>query len=150
MDQVNAILQQARQRGASLGLPYGGALTPTEAYYLMQHMPQAVLVDVRSAAEWQFVGMVPNAHCVEWKTFPGMQPNPRFLDALAHEVPADATLMMMCRTGARSDEAARAASQAGFQAVYNVLEGFEGDKDGASQRGRINGWKARGLPWVQG
>ena len=150
MDQTQTILQQAAARGAALGVPYQGALLPQEAYYLMQHLPTAVLVDVRSAAEWQFVGMVPNALCVEWRTFPGMQPNPQFVPALQKQVAQDATLMLMCRSGARSDEAARAAQAAGFGAVFNVLEGFEGDKDGMSQRGHVNGWKMHGLPWVQG
>jgi rhodanese-related sulfurtransferase len=149
MDQVQVVLEQGAQRGASLAAPYSGALLPSEAYYLMQHLSGAVLVDVRCAAEWQFVGHVPNAVCIEWKTYPGMQPNPQFVAQLARLVEPEATVMMMCRTGMRSDEAARAAFQAGYGAVYNVLEGFEGEKDSAGQRGRVSGWKARGLPWMQ-
>lgn len=148
--QVDAILQLARQRGAAHSLPYNGAVLPTEAYFLLQHWPDAVLVDVRSQAEWQFVGVVPNALCVEWRSFPGMQPNPLFLAQLREKVALDVPLLLMCRSGARSDEAARTALQAGYTSVYNVLEGFEGDRDGASQRNRINGWKAHGLPWIQG
>ncbi|TDR73528.1 rhodanese-like domain-containing protein [Paludibacterium purpuratum] len=150
MDQVQTILQQAAERGAALGVPYQGSLLPQEAHDLMQLLPSAVLVDVRCAAEWQFVGMVPNALCIEWRSFPGMQPNAQFLPALQKQVSQDDTLMLMCRSGVRSDEAARAALAAGYRAVYNVLEGFEGDKDGMSQRGHINGWKMHGLPWVQG
>ena len=150
MDHAQTVLQQAARRGETLGVPYQGALLPQEAYYLMHHLPAAVLVDVRSAAEWQFVGMVPDALCIEWRTFPGMQLNPQFVSALQKQVSPDATLMLMCRSGARSDEAARAALDAGFHAVYNVLEGFEGEKDGMSQRGHVNGWKKHGLPWVQG
>ncbi|WP_215781274.1 rhodanese-like domain-containing protein [Paludibacterium sp. B53371] len=150
MDQVQTILQQAAGRAAAMGAPYQGALLPEEAWYLMQHLPGAVLVDVRSAAEWQFVGMVPNAVCVEWRSYPGMQLNGQFLAQLQARVAPEATVMLMCRSGARSDEAARVVQGTGFAAVYNVLEGFEGDKDGMSQRGHLNGWKKHGLPWVQG
>lgn len=150
MESVDVILQRAAERAVALSLPYQGALSPSEAFSLMQFAAGAVLVDVRSSAEWQFVGMVPDALCIELRTFPGMQPNPRFLAALEASVPKSALTMFLCRSGARSDEAARAASAAGYAAVYNVLEGFEGDKDGASQRGHINGWKRHGLPWVQG
>lgn len=150
MEQVRAILQLVSQRAESLSLPYSGALLPSEAYYLMHHQPGSVLVDVRTAAEWQFVGVVPDALCIEWRSTLEMVPNSGFLDALRRKVAPDACLMLMCRSGARSDEAARAAAQAGYATVYNVLEGFEGERDAASQRGHINGWKVRGLPWVQG
>lgn len=150
MNAIEQVLQQAAARAAALGLPYSGALLPQDAFYLMQHLPQSVLVDVRTKAEWQFVGMVPNALCIEWRTYPGMQPNGDFAATLRQQVALDATLLFLCRSGARSDEAARAALEAGYRQVYNVLEGFEGDKDGASQRGHLNGWKKQGLPWVQG
>jgi rhodanese-related sulfurtransferase len=150
MEQIESILQRAAGRADSMSLPYRGALLPPEAFMLLQYAPGAVLVDVRCAAEWQFVGMVPDAQCIELRTFPGMQPNPRFVEALEARVPKTSTVMFMCRSGARSDEAARLAREAGYAAAYNVLEGFEGDKDGASQRGHINGWKRHGLPWVQG
>ena len=150
MEQVQAIVALAAQRGSELALPYTVALLPQEAFYLMEHSVQVVLVDVRSAAEWQFVGNAPNTLCLEWRSFPGMQLNPGFVAELRRKVDPDATLMLMCRSGVRSDEAARAAQQAGFLHIYNVLEGFEGEKDAAGQRGHINGWKARGLPWVQG
>ena len=149
MEHVQDILQQATQRCAGLALPYSGALLPQEAWSLMQNLPDAVLVDVRTAAELQFVGMVPNALCIEWRTYPGMQINPDFTGALVRQVVSGSTLMLMCRSGVRSDEAARAAMRAGFSTVYNVLEGFEGEKDDSGQRGHISGWKARGLPWVQ-
>jgi rhodanese-related sulfurtransferase len=149
VESIDAVLQRAAERAASMSLPYQGALLPTEAFALMQYAPDVVLVDVRTAAEWQFVGMVPNALCLEWRTFPGMQPNGRFLELLTAQVPKSATVLFLCRSGARSDEAARAAQAAGYGAVFNVLEGFEGDKDGASQRGQVNGWRKRGLPWVQ-
>ncbi|BBH14151.1 MULTISPECIES: rhodanese-like domain-containing protein [Chromobacterium] len=150
MDQMTQLLQQAQRRGEEQGLPYRGALTPQEAHQLKQAMPEAVLLDVRSAAEWQFVGVVPYAQRLEWRSFPGMQPNPRFLEQLQSMLPKGGVLMLMCRSGVRSDEVARMAAAAGFTEAYNVLEGFEGDKDAAGHRNTVGGWKARGLPWQQG
>ncbi|MBV8679711.1 MAG: rhodanese-like domain-containing protein [Aquitalea sp.] len=150
MDQSNSILQTAAERAASQQLGYQGALTPPEAYYLAQHLSGTVLVDVRSAAEWQFVGVVPGALRIELKTFPGMQPNPQFIAQLQGAVDPQAVLLLMCRSGVRSHEAAMQAAAAGYTRVYNVLEGFEGDKDAQEHRGNVTGWKAHGLPWVQG
>ncbi|KMN36325.1 MULTISPECIES: rhodanese-like domain-containing protein [Chromobacterium] len=150
MDQMTQILQQAQRRAEEQGLPYRGALTPQEAHQLKQALPEATLLDVRSAAEWQFVGVVPYAQRLEWRSFPGMQPNPRFIEQLQEMLPKDGILMLMCRSGVRSDEAARLAAAAGYTEAYNVLEGFEGDKDAAGHRGALGGWKARGLPWQQG
>jgi rhodanese-related sulfurtransferase len=150
MKQVQDIIETAARRADELDLPYSGALQPDEAFLLLQQLPGAVLVDVRSSAEWQFVGVVPDALCIEWRSYPGMQLNPGFGRQLLREVDPAATLMLICRSGMRSDEAARVALQAGYRSVYNVLEGFEGDKDVSGQRGHVNGWKARGLPWAQG
>ena len=150
MSQIDTILQTAQQRAAAQGLPYAGALTPPEAAQLLVALPNTVLVDVRSAAEWQFVGTVPNSVRIELKTWPGMQANPNFLAQLQQQVPAEATVLFMCRSGVRSDEAARLAGSAGYGTVYNVLEGFEGDKDADGHRGNIGGWKGHGLPWQQG
>ncbi|MFC3626826.1 rhodanese-like domain-containing protein [Vogesella amnigena] len=147
---VEKLLTTARERGAQLGLPYGGALLPAEAWQLRQALPGSVIVDVRSAAEWQFVGVVPEAVRVELRTFPGMVPNAQFVPQLEAQVSKDATVLFLCRSGARSDEAARLAAAAGYREVYNVLEGFEGDRDGEQHRGQVNGWKAAGLPWIQG
>ncbi|MFC4159877.1 rhodanese-like domain-containing protein [Chitinimonas lacunae] len=149
MSQVNEILQRARSRAEQLGLSYSGALTPDEAQTLREALPAAKLVDVRSHAEWQFVGHPTDAVKVEWKTWPGMASNPHFLEQLRHQVDPEDILMFMCRSGARSHEAAVLAAAHGFAECYNVLEGFEGDRDEAGQRGRRNGWKARGLPWSQ-
>ena len=150
MSQINNILMAAKQRAESLQLPYSGALLPEEAYTLLQSIPAAKLVDVRSNAEWNFVGVIPGAVNVEWKTFPGMIDNPNFLEQLKHQVDPESLVMFICRTGARSDQAARAAAANGFSDCFNVLEGCEGDKDGNSHRGKVNGWKARNLPWAQG
>jgi rhodanese-related sulfurtransferase len=150
MSDLASILAQAAERGRQLGLSYSGALTPTEVQSLREQRPDAVLVDVRSAAEWQFVGVVPDALRIELRTFPGMQPNPNFVAQLSAAVPLEATVLFMCRSGVRSDEAARLALSAGYTRVYNVLEGFEGDKDEQGHRGTVSGWKAHGLPWQQG
>lgn len=150
MSDTKTILETAHQRAAAQSLPYSGALTPPEAAQLLTQHPNTVLVDVRSSAEWQFVGTVPNSVRIELKTFPGMQPNPNFVAQLKEQVSPDATVLFMCRSGARSDEAARLAMQAGYSSAFNVLEGFEGDKDGQGHRGVVNGWKGHGLPWQQG
>jgi rhodanese-related sulfurtransferase len=87
---------------------------------------------------------------VEWQTYPGNARNPDFLEQLSGAVePAD-TLMFLCRSGARSHAAAAAAAQAGYADSYNVLEGFEGDKDAEQHRNTVGGWRKAGLPWVQG
>ncbi|QDQ27237.1 rhodanese-like domain-containing protein [Chitinimonas arctica] len=149
MSQTNDILQRARVRAEQQGLAYSGALTPDEAHTLLANLPNSKLVDVRSHAEWQFVGTPANAVKIEWKTWPGMHPNPNFLEQLKHQLDAEEVLFFLCRTGGRSHEAAALAAANGYSECYNVLEGFEGDRDDAGQRGRLNGWKARGLPWNQ-
>ncbi len=114
MSQINNILMAAKQRAESLQLPYSGALLPEEAFTLLQNVPAAKLVDVRSNAEWNFVGVIPGAVNVEWKTFPGMIDNPHFLEQLKHQVDTESLVMFICRTGARSDQAARTAAANGF------------------------------------
>ncbi|GGY27066.1 rhodanese-like domain-containing protein [Paludibacterium paludis] len=149
MSHVNEILKRAHERGLQEGVAYAGVLTPQEACFLAGHMESARIVDVRSAAEWQFVGVVPDAVRIELKTWPGMQPNPNFDAQLTHQVDKEAVVMFLCRTGGRSDEAASRASALGFTAAFNIQEGFEGRPDGEQHRGTVDGWKARGLPWVQ-
>lgn len=149
MSQLNEILKRAHERAHQLGLAYAGQLTPEEAFYLAGHLDSAVIVDVRSSAEWQFVGTVPDSVGIELKTWPGMQANPHFDAQLTHQVDKEAVVMFLCRTGVRSDEAARRAADLGFSAAYNILEGFEGGHDAERHRGQLEGWKARGLPWQQ-
>lgn len=149
MGHINNILMAAKQRAESLQLPYSGALLPEEAFTLLQNIPAAKLVDVRSNAEWNFVGVIPGAVNVEWKSFPGMIANPNFLDQLKHQVDPESLVMFICRTGARSDQAARAAAANGFSDCFNILEGFEGEKDERGHRGQATGWKAKQLPWTQ-
>lgn len=145
---IAAIKRRAAERGQQLGLPYAGALLPAEAFALMQ--AGAKLVDVRTRPELLYVGRVPGSVLVEWQTYPSNAQNPEFLVQLGEAVePAD-TLMFLCRSGVRSHAAAAAATQAGFRDAYNVLEGFEGDKDAEQHRSTVGGWRKAGLPWVQG
>ena len=143
------ILKRAKQRALEMGLPYAGALLPGEANTLLQQQPGAKVVDVRSRAELDFVGRIPGSVEIEWKSYPGMSPNPDFFRQLMQEVPQDAVVMFVCRSGGRSHHAATAAMQAGYGAAFNVLEGFEGDRDSNGHRNTVGGWRAAGLPWVQ-
>jgi rhodanese-related sulfurtransferase len=149
MTTIRDILARAQQRGKEMDLPYQGAVTPIEAYELVQRAPGACIVDVRSRAEWDFVGRIPGAIEIEWKTYPGMKPNPDFLAALERQVDRESMVLFICRSGVRSHDAAALATQRGYRDSYNVLEGFEGDRDGHQHRSTIGGWRAAGLPWVQ-
>ncbi|MBL8438657.1 MAG: rhodanese-like domain-containing protein [Zoogloeaceae bacterium] len=150
MGRLTDILGLAQQRAQSASLPYAGALTPAEAMEIWQLAPGAKMVDVRTRAEWDWVGRIRDAIEIEWQTYPGNRPNPNFLAQLRQQVDREALVMFICRSGARSDGAARAASDAGYAEAYNVLEGFEGDKDANGQRNHIGGWRRAGLPWFQG
>ena len=147
---LHDILALAGDRAERFGLPYAGALTPPEAYLVWRMAPGAVLVDCRTRAEWDWVGRIPGAVEIEWLRYPGLAPNPDFLAHLRAQVDPESLVMFLCRSGGRSDQAARAAAAAGFTSCYNVLEGFEGAKDAAGHRGTVGGWKFHGLPWVQG
>ena len=149
MADIEAIFKAARERARAQGLPYEGSLLPAEAHAILQNQTGAKLVDVRSRAELDFVGRVPGSVEIEWKSYPGMRPNPQFVDQLKEQVPADAVVMFLCRSGGRSHETAAAAAQAGYRDAYNVLEGFEGDRDAGGHRNTTGGWRARGLPWSQ-
>jgi len=144
---MNDIKQAARERARKMGLSYAGALLPAEAHKLMQ--AGAKLVDVRTKPELLYVGKVPGSLAVEWQTYPGNRENPEFLAELSAAVPKDQPVMFLCRSGARSHAAADAATRAGWKEAYNVLEGFEGDKDTEQHRNTVGGWRKAGLPWVQ-
>ena len=148
---------------ASRGGPASvGSLNPLEAWDWLGQSRTAVLVDVRTWAEWTFVG-VPDLTglgkapvCVEWAAFPDMSKNPRFVAALMEKLggSAPSELLFICRSGVRSLKAAEAVaehlSDCGQEAAcFNVAEGFEGDLDALGHRGCQNGWKARGLAWRQ-
>jgi rhodanese-related sulfurtransferase len=150
-DSPQDIISRAKQRGQTMHLPYAGALLPAEAYALMQQVPGAQLIDVRTQAEWDYVGHVPESVLIEWNSYPSGIRNPAFLSQLQAEVQkSEAPMMFLCRSGVRSHQAAQAATQAGYSNSYNILEGFEGDKDAQSHRNTVGGWRFAGLPWVQG
>lgn len=149
MGKITDILKTAQQRAKDLNLPYEGALKPEEAYEIWQSAPGAKLVDVRTRAEIDWVGRVPGAVEIEWMGYPAMKPNTNFMAALEQQVEKEALVLFLCRSGQRSHAAAMAATQSGYTDCYNVLEGFEGDKNPAGQRNILNGWRASGLPWTQ-
>lgn len=110
---------------------------------------EAVLIDVRTDAEREWVGFVPGAVTLAWKQWPGMVLNPDFSARLQEAVPPGKKAVLLCRSGVRSVAAAKCATALGIEA-YNILEGFEGDPDQAGQRGKKGGWRWSGLPWRQG
>jgi rhodanese-related sulfurtransferase len=151
MESVESILERAQQRARASGLPYRGALTPGEAFALSQSVEGARIVDVRTRAELDFVGRVPGAVPVEWSHYPGGVRNAQFAEQLKlHVERTDAPVMFLCRSGNRSHFAAAVAAQMGYAAAFNILEGFEGDKDQNGHRNTVGGWRVAGLPWVQG
>lgn len=143
------ILARASERAQQMKLPYAGALLPAEAYSLVQSLPEAKLVDVRTRAELEWVGRVPDAVLVEWNTWPGGSRNLNFIAEFEALIPKNAVAMLFCRSGVRSHHAAIAVTQAGYANAYNVLQGFEGDKNPNGQRNTLGGWRAAGLPWKQ-
>jgi rhodanese-related sulfurtransferase len=130
---------------------------PAEAWQALARNPRAQVVDVRTDAEWTYVG-IPDVTplgkrlaAISWQMFPGMQVNPDFMDELrAAGFTAENHLYFLCRSGVRSLHAAAAAIAAGFPHAYNIVDGFEGPADAAGHRGTLAGWKAAGLPWRQG
>ena len=138
----------ASGRAQALGLRYAGALTPREAAQL-HAAGAATLVDVRTYAEWEFVGRVPDSMLIEWRRLGDQKPNAAFLQHLRGNVDPGEAVLFLCRSGVRSHHAAEAAALAGFARAYNVLEGFEGDLDAERHRGTSGGWRFHGLPWIQ-
>jgi rhodanese-related sulfurtransferase len=153
MNKQAEIIAIAQKRAAEKNLPYAGALTPQEAFEVLQANAQALLVDVRTKAELELVGRIPGALNVEWAFYPGMVANENFAEQLAAElnnrnVGKDSVLIFLCRTGGRSNNAATVAASLGYSQAYNTLEGFEGEANADKQRTLINGWKHAGLPWT--
>lgn len=139
---------------------YAGDVDPAEAWASLEANPKAILVDVRTRAEWSFVGLPALASLgkqpitLEWQIFPTMAVNSDFVTVLDEALIAagmarDVPIHFLCRSGQRSRFAAAAMTAAGWSRCFNISEGFEGGLDGEGHRGRVSGWKARGLPWTQ-
>lgn len=139
---------------------YAGDVTPEEAMTALASGKGAALVDVRTTAEWNYVGLPDLSGTqapllrVEWQTYPSMQVNPAFVQTTDKALRAaggnpEAALFFICRSGARSAAAAAAMTAAGYARCYNVSGGFEGGRDESGHRGTVDGWKAAGLPWAQ-
>ena len=135
-------------------MSYAGDLSPTEAYDVVRDNRDAVLVDVRTTAEWEQIG-IPDLSGIgkevvllQWQQYPDGSINPNFAQELAEAVTPGAPVLMICRSGVRSVAAANAATAAGIAPAYNVTEGFEGGVDASGRRGS-SGWRAAGLPWRQ-
>ncbi len=135
---------------------YAGDIDPREAWRILAENPSSALIDVRTPAEWAYVG-VPDLRdlgkqpvYVPWLLFPTMSVNESFVEQVrAAGVDRDAPLIFICRSGARSRAAAIRMTTEGYATCYNIGSGFEGDPDGERHRGRVNGWKVDGLPWLQ-
>lgn len=121
----------------------------------------AILIDVRTRAEWAFVGIADltslgrKPALVEWQSFPDSRANPAFVSTLSAELARlgaakDTELFFICRSGGRSHMAAQIMADAGYTRCRNVAEGFEGPLDARGHRGTVSGWKVDGLPWTQG
>ena len=137
-------------------MTYSGDISVEEAWRRLGDETSAVLVDVRTAAEWNFVGapdlsgIGKQAVRVSWQTLPKMEKNAAFVEEVrAQTSDTNASLLFLCRSGARSQAAAIAMTAAGYSKCFNVAGGFEGDLDGDRHRDVTGGWKAAGLPWSQ-
>ena len=135
---------------------YAGDVPPEKAWRLLKEDGRAQLIDVRTMAEWSYVGLPDLTELgrrpllIEWQTFPDSAVNPGFADQIAKAVPEkDTPLLFLCRSGARSASAALTMTSRGYTQCYNIAQGFEGEPDSQNHRGRISGWKVLGLPWVQ-
>lgn len=137
--------------------PYAGDVTPKQTWEMLAENPKSTLLDVRTPAEWTYVGLPDLTSLdrkpvlVPWILFPSMQANPDFLRQVSETgIDPDQDVLIICRSGVRSKSAAIALTEAGFKTCYNIAYGFEGDKDPAGHRGTVNGWKVDQLPWGQG
>lgn len=142
----------ARLRGKENRLPYAGAVTPAEAYALVQSSPNVKVVDVRTKAERDWVGRValPEGQhlAVQWNLYPGGTHNPEFAAQLGEVADKNDVLLFLCRSGVRSRHAAKFATEQGYANSFDILEGFEGDKDAQGHRKTVGGWCKSNLPWV--
>ena len=123
---------------------------PPQAWAALQQNPSAVLLDVRDRVEFAFVGHAPNAVNIPWKDAPDWKPNTNFVDEVRQRIANPETpIYLMCRSGQRSLDAAKALAAAGFANLTNVEEGFEGPIDEQKHRGTLGGWRFHNLPWIQ-
>jgi rhodanese-related sulfurtransferase len=143
------IFERAAVRAREHGLCYAGEVTPAEAHRLVRQ-GAASIVDVRTRAEWEYVGRIDGSRLVEWRAFGANSPNPDFVAGVAALHAPDDAVLLLCRSGVRSHHAAEALAKAGFRRAYNILEGFEGDRDARGHRSTVGGWRFAGLPWTQG
>jgi rhodanese-related sulfurtransferase len=152
MSSPEQMLTTARQRATTDSLPYAGAVTPQEACALLQGDTGVKLVDVRTLAERDWVGRVilpePQHLAVQWSLYPGGAQNPEFMKQLEQQANRNDTLLFLCRSGVRSRYAAKLATENGFTHCFDILEGFESDRDEQGHRKSIGGWCLHGLPWV--
>lgn len=148
LESSEKILEAAQLRAKQNNLPYAGVLTPMESFAVLQNNPSSILIDVRSRAELELVGRVPQSTHIEWAFYPGMVANTDFAAQLQSQVDKELTVIFMCRTGGRSHNAAVLAQQLGYKNAYNMAEGFEGEANSLKQRTLINGWRHAGLPWT--
>ena len=131
---------------------YKADVSATEAYQAITSDAKAVMIDVRTAAEWVFVGQphVTKMVGISWQLFPQMQINTAFLDQVqAAGITPEHDIYLLCRTGGRSAAAAAALTEQGYPSCFNITDGFEGEADSHGHRGKVSGWKALGLPWMQ-
>lgn len=152
MTQTADILATARTRGQARQVPYAGIVTPQEAHALVRSDPAVKLVDVRTNAERDWVGtvVIPDTQhaWIQWNLYPSGTPNPDFLAQLSQIATTDQVLLFLCRSGVRSRHAAKLASENGYAQCFDILEGFEGDKDIDGHRKTVSGWCKSGLPWI--
>lgn len=146
--QVNEILVQAKKLAEDHYLEFAGSVTAEDAWLLFQNK-QAVIVDVRTLEERKFVGFIQDSIHIPWATGISLDRNPHFAKELENKVGKDRIILLLCRSGKRSAAAANVAFNAGFEHVYNIDQGFEGDLDEQQHRGAFNGWRFHDLPWIQ-
>jgi len=146
-DEREAIFARAQARARDGGASFRGFLTAAETWALLKN-GEIELIDTRTLAERDLIGYVPGSVHIEWYDYPAKQMNEHFLDQLRARVEPDRPVAFLCRSGVRSRHAATLATGNGFGFAFDVLKGFEGDKNAQGQR-VVNGWRVDGLPWRQ-
>lgn len=125
-------------------------LNPKQAWTLLDTEPTAVLLDVRDRTEFGFVGHPVGALNIPWKEAPAWKPNANFLAEVKQRIPSlNTPILVLCRSGQRSLDAAKALAEAGYTDLTNIEEGFEGPLDEHKHRNTVGGWRAHNLPWEQ-